>query len=197
MVLLVAAAAVAGQSRSAYAEGLGVATNCTGTVTNGWSFAAEALDSRFLHIIWSGPNEQTRVSVMSYYATNAEGLPVFRGTLQDAIEVTLVDNSGGNPATGTEVAIHADDWGWLTGVCRALGGATPDDAMSTEVIRQNLVGTRDTTATNWLRRNGFFRVQVITHSSSGKTELWQQDPAYPVGIQFLDGRVFDVVSALP
>ncbi|MCX7301390.1 MAG: hypothetical protein NTX73_13655 [Rhodobacterales bacterium] len=190
-------AALASQSKPGYSQTLGLSIECTGSLPNGWSFTAEALDERFLHIIWSGPQEQTRVSVMTAYSTNADGSSVFRGTLFDAIEVTLVDTSGGNPSTGTEVEIYAEEWGWFSGACVEQASGPAEKFLSSEVIRQNLVGTRDTSATNWLRRNNFVRVQVITHSSTGKTERWQQDPAYPVDIQFLDGRVFDVVSAVP
>jgi hypothetical protein len=177
------------------AQTLGVQANCSGTLPNGWSFAAESLDGRFLHIIWSGTKGQTRVSLLSYYSTNADGFPVFRGTLQDALEIALVDRSGGTPATGTEVVIFSEEWGWFPGSCRQLGSSSPEGVLSTEVIRQSLVGTRDSSASNWLRRNDFTRVQVVTHSSAGKTERWQQDPRYPVDIVFSGTIVSDVVSA--
>jgi hypothetical protein len=182
------------QALPATAQTLGQQVSCTGSLPNGWTFVADALDGRFLHIIWTGMQGQTRVSLLNYYATNAENAPVFRGTLQDAIEITLVDSSGGAPATGTEVAIFSDEWGWFAGTCRQIGGETPVGLLSTEVIRQNLVGTRDSSATNWLRRNGFSLARIVTLSSEGKTERWQQDPVYPVDVVFTDGRVADVFA---
>jgi hypothetical protein len=182
------------QGTAAMAQTLGVQVTCTGSVPNGWTFAADALDGRFLHVIWTGPQAQTRVSVLTYYATNADGAPVFNGALQDAIAITLVDGSGGTPATGSEVAIYASEWGWMTGTCRQLGGATPDGLLSTEVIRQNLLGTRDAAGTNWLRRNGFALARVVSLAADGKTELWQQDASYPVNVIFAGGRIVDVIS---
>jgi hypothetical protein len=178
------------------AQTLGGQANCTGTLPNGWTFAAEALDGRFLHIIWTGNEGQTRVSLLSYYSTNADGFPVFQGTLQDALNIALVDKSGGTPATGTEVEVFSEDWGWFPGVCRQLGSNVPEGFFSTEAIRQNLVGTRDSTASNWLRRNGFTRLQIVTHSIDGKTERWQQDPSYPVDVVFSGTMVSDVISAV-
>ena len=177
------------------AQALGVEVSCIGTLPNGWSFAADALDGRFLHIIWSGTSGQSRVSLLTPYSTNAEGFPVFLGSLQDAIKITLVDQSGGAPATGTDVVVFSEDWGWFPGACRQLGGETPDSVFSTEVIRQHLVGSRDATASNWLRRNDFTRVEVVTHSSEGKTERWQQDETFPVDVVFSGGIVSDVKVA--
>jgi hypothetical protein len=177
------------------AQTLGQQVSCSGSLPNGWTFAAEALDGRFLHIIWTGTQGQTRVSLLSHYTINADNAAVFRGTLQDAIEITLVDTSGGIPMTGTEVAVFADEWGWFAGTCRQIGGAAPEGLLSTEVIRHNLMGTRDSSATNWLRRNGFSLVRVVTHSSNGKTERWQQDPTYPIDVVFAGGRVADVSAA--
>ena len=188
-------AALASFPKPMAAQTLGVQANCSGTLPNGWTFAAEALDGRFLHVIWSGTQGQTRVSLLSYYSTNADGFPVFRGTLQDAIKIALVDMSGGTPATGTEVMIFSEDWGWFPGTCRQLGSDTPEGVLSTEVILQNLVGTRDSSASNWLRRNDFTRVQIVTHSSTGKTERWQQDSSYPVDVVFYGTIVSDVISA--
>jgi len=177
------------------AQTLGMQVSCTGSLPNGWTFAAEALDGRFLHIIWTGMQGQNRVSVLGYYATNADGAPVFHGTLQDAIEIALVDGSGGAPVTGTEVAIYSDEWGWFTGTCRQLGSEMTNVLLSTEVIRQNLVGTRDAAATNWLRRNNFVLTRVVTPSIGNKTERWQQDAMYSVHVVFAGGRVTDVISA--
>lgn len=188
-------AALVGFVKPVDAQTSGLQVNCTGTVPNGWTFAAEAVDGRFLHVIWSGTQGQTRVSLLSHYSTNADGFPVFRGTLQEAIQIALVDSSGGTPATGTEVMVYSEEWGWFPGACRQLGNDAPEGLMSTDVIFQNLVGTRDSTASNWLRRNGFTRVQIGTHSGTGKTERWQQDPSYPVDIVFSGTLVSYVVSA--
>lgn len=192
---LLSVAALAAQAWPSGAQALGDQVGCAGTLTNGWSFAAEALDGRFLHVIWTGPQGQTRVSVLNYYATNAEGFPVFQGMFQDAIEIALVDRSGGTPATGTEVAVFSEEYGWFTGTCQARGSAAPEGVLPTEVIRQNLVGTRDSGATNWLRRNDFALVRVVELTATGKTERWQQDPSYPVDVVFYGGVVSDVIAA--
>lgn len=186
-------ASVAGQSDPSAAEPLGTHTRCAGEVPNGWTFAAEALDGRFLHVIWTGTIGQTRVSTLTFYATNADGSPVFTGTLQEAIDVSLVDLSGGSPATGSEVLVHAEDWGWFPGTCRELGRETPAGVMPAEAIRRALVGSRDASATNWLRSNGFSLVRVLELTKTGKTERWQQDPAYAVDVVFDNRFVSDVV----
>jgi hypothetical protein len=187
----------AGLPKPAEAQTAGGQVTCTGSLPNGWTFAAEALDGRFLHIIWSGTQGQTRVSLLGYYATNADGFPVFRGTLQDALTVAVVDRSGGAPATATEVDVYAEDWGWSQGACRELGRTAPEGVLSTDAILQSLVGTRDSSASNWLRRNGFTRVRVLTHSGTGKIERWQQDPRYPVDVVFSGTIVSDVIPAAP
>jgi hypothetical protein len=179
---------------AATAQTLGLQVSCGGGLPNDWKFAADALDGRFLHIIWTGPQGQTRVSVLSYYGTNADGDAVFNGTLQDAIEIILVDGSAGSPVTGTEVAIYSGEWGWFNGTCRQLGSETPEGLLSSDVIRQQLVGMRDAAATNWLRRNGLSLVRVVTLSGSNKTERWQQDATYPVHVVFAGGRVADVAT---
>lgn len=192
---LLSVAALATLAWPSGAQELGSQVGCAGILPNGWSFAAEALDGRFLHIIWTGPQRQTRVSVLSHYATNVEGFPVFLGTFQDSLEITLVDRSGGIPTTGSEVAVFSEDYGWFAGTCQARGGAAPEGVLSSEVIRRNLVGTRDSAATNWMRRNDFALVRLVELTTTGKTERWQQDPGYPVDIVFYGGVVSDVIAA--
>jgi hypothetical protein len=173
----------------------GVQVSCAGQGPDGWSFATEALDGRFLHVIWTGSVGQTRVAMLTFGGENAEGFPVYFGTLRDTIPLSLVDMSAGAPGIGTDVIVHSEDWGWFTGTCRFLGGAEDLGVMSTDAIRRNLVGTRDTSATNWLRRNGFTLVRLVTQSAEGKTERWQQDPAYQIDVIYSGTIVSEVVAA--
>ncbi len=179
------------------AQSAGDEVSCSGALPDDWTYAAHAVDGRFLHIIWTGPAGQTRVSPMSYLSTNADGSPVFGGTLQDTIIVTLVDASGGAPATGTEIVIHSEQYGWFPATCQTLEDATPYGVISAEVIRQNLIGTRDTTATNWLRRNDFTLVRTTSGSGDIRIERWQQDPSYPVDVFYSGSIVSDVLPAAP
>ncbi|MCC5975659.1 MAG: hypothetical protein JJT81_16625 [Rubellimicrobium sp.] len=194
---LLAAMAFCVLSAPLAAQTTGTEVSCTGEVPNGWAYAAHALEDRFLHIVWTGPTGQVRVSPLVFLSTNAEGFPVFGGTLQDTIPVTLVDLSGGAPGTGTEVVVHSEAHGWFPGSCRGIGSETPEGLLSVAVIRQNLLGVRDTTATNWLRRNEFTLVGTVSHSGEGKSERWQQDPSYPVEVIYSGNIVSDVVAVAP
>ncbi|MCE8522768.1 hypothetical protein KBY24_14775 [Ruegeria pomeroyi] len=187
-------AAMVSQSWNAAAEGL--KTSCAGTLPNDWTFAADAIDNRFLHIVWTGPLGQTRVSVLTFYSTNADGFPVFAGTLQDTIEVMLVDGSRGAPTEGTEIMVMSEDWGWHSGVCRQLGVDMQTDTLSASFISQKISGLRDTRATNWLQRNGFRRERTLGAWRAGTSERWLGNQGQRLEIVFQNGFVSDVISVL-
>lgn len=192
-----AAVTFAALSSPLAAQTTGDEVSCSGSIPNGWAYVAHAFEGRFLHIIWTGPEGQTRVSALTFIAANADDNPVFGGTLQDTIIVTLVDMSGGAPASGTEVVVHSEQYGWFPGTCQSLGNVTPYGVLSTEVVRQNLLGTRDTTATNWLRRNDFALVGTVSQSGDVRVETWQQDPSYRVDVIYSGSIVSDVVALVP
>ncbi|WP_170516989.1 hypothetical protein [Ruegeria atlantica] len=177
-------------------SGTGVQTSCGGDASDNWTFTTDALDGRFLHVIWTGPQGETRVSTLNYYATNTEGYPVFTGTFLDVAEVILVDKSGGAPKNDSEVMVFTEDWGWVAGNCRELGKTGSSEVSGTEFVRKTLVGSRDASATNWLQRNGFARESILEFSEIGKIELWQMDQGDAIEVVFYHGIVSDVHLAL-
>lgn len=166
---------------------------CTGAMANGWSFAAQSRDGLFDDLVWTRPGEPDQITELAYYSTNAEGQPVWRGTVAASAKVILVDLSGGSMRDGARVSVHAEDWGWAAGTCQGAA-AQADDA---EAVLRSLLGLRDTRATNWLRSNGFSLVRTVAHSGTGKTERWSQTGGPAVEIVFDMGLVSDVVSAAP
>ncbi|NJL49542.1 MAG: hypothetical protein HC929_21530 [Leptolyngbyaceae cyanobacterium SM2_5_2] len=91
---------------------------CTGQMSNGWQYRAEATNQRFTQIHWERAGVEPSVSTLRFYRNNAKGQPVYRGSFRDATEMALVDLSGGNPRPGSQVSIGVEEWGWSRGNCR-------------------------------------------------------------------------------
>jgi hypothetical protein len=166
---------------------------CTGVMANGIGFSARVVDGLFEELVWTKAGQPDRLSDLSYFTTNAEGQTVWRGAFEQATKVLLVDLSGGAVRNDSRIAVYAEGWGWADGTCRGpavnAGGAA--------AVLRNLIGLRDTQATNWLRRNGFSRVRTVTHSGTGKTERWSHPNNPVVEVVFEMGFVSDVIPAVP
>jgi hypothetical protein len=91
---------------------------CTGQMQNGWQYRAEVTNQRFTEIRWERSGAEPTVSPLRFYRNNAQGQPVYRGSFRAATELALVDLSGGNPRSGSQVSIGVEEWGWSRGNCR-------------------------------------------------------------------------------
>lgn len=174
-------------------DAAGVQAMCSGSTQDGWTFAAQTLDARFLHVMWTGPQGQTRVALLTPYSVNADGLPVFTGIMQDIYEVVLVDQSGASPADGSEIIVYSEQWGWSQGVCRLLGSAEAGAASPPDDVQRSIHGLRDARATNWLQRNGFRRERIVEFTRTSKTERWAKAQGDHIDVIFYGGIVSDVV----
>ena len=91
---------------------------CTGQMQNGWQYRAEVTNQRFTEIRWERSGAEPTVSTLRFYRNNAQGQPVYRGSFRAATELALVDLSGGNPRSGSQVSVGVKEWGWSRGNCR-------------------------------------------------------------------------------
>lgn len=91
---------------------------CTGQMQNGWQYQAEVANQRFTQIRWERSGVEPTVSTLQFYRNNAQGQPVYRGAFRAATQVALVDLSGGNPRSGSQISIGVEEWGWSRGNCR-------------------------------------------------------------------------------
>lgn len=189
--LTICIATLTGNASRADADGL--QATCTGSMEDGWTFAAQTQDTQFLHVIWTGPQGQTRVALLAPYSVNADGFPVFTGTMQDTNDVTLVDQSGGSPAADSGIMVYSEPWGWMQGTCRILDTANAGETFFSDDIQRSILGLRDARATNWLQRNGFGRERVVEFTRSSKTERWSRAPDERIDIIFFGGIVSDVI----
>ena len=96
--------------------------SCSGNMNNGRAFTAQFLDGRFTQIRWEKPGQPPQVSQLTFDSTNPQGQPVYRGSFQGATAVTLVDVSGGDVRSGSEISVGVEEWGWARGVCGTSGG---------------------------------------------------------------------------
>ena len=94
------------------------AVTCTGQMQNGWQYRAEATNQRFTTVRWERSGVQPAVSALRFYRNNGQGQPVYRGAFQEATQIALVDLSGGNPRSGSQISIGVEEWGWSRGNCR-------------------------------------------------------------------------------
>jgi hypothetical protein len=90
---------------------------------NGRTFSAEFLDGRFTQIRWEQSGQPPQVSRLTFDSTNAQGQSIYRGSFQAATAVTLIDVSGGNVQSGSEISVGVEEWGWARGVCSAASGS--------------------------------------------------------------------------
>jgi len=64
-------------------------------------------------------------------------------------------------------------------------------------LRRSLLGSRDTSAANWLRRNGFTLGNVVEITRTGKVERWRREQDVHVYVVFYNGIVSEVLEASP
>jgi hypothetical protein len=170
--------------------------SCTGQMNNGWSYTAEFLDGQFTQIRWERSGQPPQVSPLTFLATNIQGQPIYRGTLLAAVTVTLVDLSGGNVRTGSEISVGVEEWGWSRGSCgtsASTGGVGSSAPL--EVVQQNLLGVDQVQAREWLRQNDFFFTSTIEHTDARVIERWNRDANRSIDVIILNGMVFDVVES--
>lgn len=91
--------------------------SCRGRMSNGWGYTAQFVDGRFTQVRWERSGQPPQVSELSFSSTNASGQPIYRGAFQGATAVTLVDLSGGNVQSGSQVSVGVEEWGWSRGTC--------------------------------------------------------------------------------
>jgi hypothetical protein len=99
---------------------------CNGRMNNGWAYSASFVNGRFTQIRWERSGQPPQTTTLSFSGTNAQGLPLYRGSFQGATAVTLVDLSNGNVQPGSQVTVTAEEWGTSTGTCGlSAGGGNP------------------------------------------------------------------------
>lgn len=179
------------------AEEMTTQTICNGSAPDGWTFQADAIGDQFLHLVWTGALGQNRATILTFYNENTDGYPVFRGLFQKDVEVLLVDKSGGNPGDETEAMVYSREWGWNTGKCRQLKKETAIETADSSEVRRSLLGSRDASAANWLRRNGFSLGNVVEITRTGKVERWGREQDGHVYVVFYNGIVSEVLEASP
>lgn len=180
---------------TALSQPISQSISCPGDMGNGWRFTADHVDGRFIHIIWERTGQVAQVTNLSFYANNALGQPIYRGTLFSAVNVTLVDLSRGFVQPGTEVSIGVDEWGWARGICGDLpsGGS---GSVTTETLRQELLGLEIVSAGDWLRQNGFVFIQTIEHTETRLIERWvRQGTNQSFDVIAIERIVSDVVQS--
>lgn len=92
--------------------------SCQGRMNNGWGYTAEFVNGRFTQIRWQRSGQPPQTTTLSFTNTNAQGQPIYTGSFQAATQVTLVDLSGGNVGSGSEISVGVEEWGWSRGRCR-------------------------------------------------------------------------------
>lgn len=158
---------------------------CNGQMDNGWGFAAEFLDGRFTQIRWQQTGQPPQVSRLTYSSDNAQGQPIYKGSLFAAVTVTLVDLSGGDVRSGSEISVGVEEWGWARGIC--AGGDTGSGNGSSNwftQLRQDLMGVSASRSREWMRENEFYFIQTMEHTNTRVVERWNRDS---------DNAVVDVV----
>ncbi|WP_206602802.1 hypothetical protein [Leptolyngbya ohadii] len=161
--------------------------SCTGRMNNGWTYDAKFLNGRFTQITWNRAGQPPQVSTLTFYGTNPEGQPIYRGAFQAATAVTLVDLGKGNVRPGSQVSVGVEEWGWSRGTCTAStgGGGTGTTDWFTS-LRQDLMGVNGDRSREWMRANGFFFIQTMEHTNTQVVERWNRSA---------DNAIVDVVIA--
>jgi hypothetical protein len=159
---------------------------CTGRMNNGWGYNAEFLDGRFTQIRWDRSGQPPQVSTLTFYRTNAQGQPIYRGSFQAATAVTLIDMGKGNVRPGSQVSVGVEEWGWSRGTCSASAGSNPGTGDWFTELRQDLIGTSGDRSREWMRQNNFFFTQTMEHTNTRVVERWNRSS---------DNAIVDVVIA--
>lgn len=98
---------------------------CSGSMNNGWTYTAEFLDGRFTQVRWETSGQPPQTTTLTFSSTNTQGQPIYNGAFQAATTVTLVDLSGGNVQSGSEISVSVEEWGTSTGTCGLSTSETP------------------------------------------------------------------------
>lgn len=173
---------------------------CTGRMNNGWGYVAEFLNGRFTQIRWERSGQPPQVTNLTFYRTNAQGEPVYRGSFQAATLVTLVDLGKGNVRPGSQVSVGVEEWGWSRGNCgtSATIGGNPGGGNTGGVpiaaVQRNTVGKNHNQARDWLQRNGFFFEQTLSQVDRTFIERWNRTPRQPINMTIVNQIVRDVVE---
>lgn len=111
--------------------------SCQGRMDNGWGYTAEFVDGRFTQIRWQRSGQPPQTTSLSFINTNTQGQPIYTGSFQSATQVTLVDLSGGNVGSGSEISVSVEEWGTSTGRCGTSGGgntSSPQPPVSQQLL---------------------------------------------------------------
>ena len=168
---------------------------CTGQMNNGWTYSAEFLDGRFTQIRWERSGQPPQVSQLTFVTNNVQGQPIYRGTLLAAVTVTLVDLSGGDVRSGSEISVGVEEWGWSRGTCGTSSSGSGTGSSALAMAQQNLLGVEQTQAREWLRQNNFFFTNTVEHTEARVIERWNQNANQAIDVIIVNGVVMDVVEA--
>lgn len=108
---------------------------CEGNMNNGWGYSAKFVDGRFTEIRWSRSGQPPQTSTLTYKKQNAQDQPVYQGSFQGATLVTLVDLSGGNVTSGSQIEVSVEEWGNSKTTCGT--GSTSSNKLSCEGSMNN------------------------------------------------------------
>lgn len=169
---------------------------CTGRMNNGWNYKAEYLNGRFTQIRWERSGQPPQVSRLTFYRTNAQGEPVYRGSLKAAVSVTLIDLSRGDVRRGSQISVSVEEWGSSRGTCGTASGSGTGSSIPIATVRRNLIGVNQVQARQWLRKNNFVFTQTIQHNSVRVIERWNQknNRSQAIDVTITRGVVTSVVE---
>ncbi|BAU10919.1 hypothetical protein LEP3755_14110 [Leptolyngbya sp. NIES-3755] len=164
--------------------------SCTGRKSNGWSYNAKFVDGRFTQITWNRAGQPPQVSPLTFFRTNAQGEPVYRGSFQGATAVTLVDLGQGNVRPGSQISVGVEEWGWSRGTCAiATGGGGSTDWFSD--IQLMMIGNEQ-----WreaMRAQGFIFDRTVQHTNTQIVERWTRpSDRATVDVVLVNKQVTDV-----
>lgn len=166
---------------------------CNGKKSNGWSYSAEFVNGRFTKITWNRAGQPPQVSPLTFFRTNAQGQPIYRGSFQGATAVTLVDLGQGNVRPGSQISVGVEEWGWSRGTCAlSSGGGGSTDWFSD--LRLTMIGNEQ-----WrdaMRLQGFVFDRTVQHTNTQIVERWTRpSDRATVDVVIMNNRVTDVRRA--
>lgn len=124
---------------------------CTGRMNNGRNYNAEFLNGKFTQIRWTQSGQPPQVSTLTFSSNNAKGQPIYRGTFQGAVAVTLVDLGKGNVRPGSEISVGVEEWGWSRGKCGTSSAASGTEAaVPIATGLQNVLGVDPARSRDWI-----------------------------------------------
>jgi hypothetical protein len=92
--------------------------SCKGLDHRGNDYKAEYVDGVFRKIVFQRQDAPPVTSDLKYDKQNDQGQPIYRGAFLGAADVVLIDLSGGNVRSGSQVSIAVDgQWNKKRGTC--------------------------------------------------------------------------------